>query len=268
MMPLFRLLPMSPVFIGFVAFGSSRVPGARPVGGLAPMTDGRAPTDSLLLTPAQLRERLTRGGVVLLHIGERADYNAGHIPGARFLPYEALSTPRGNGLTLELPAAATLDSLSESVGVSDGARIVLYSSRDWYSPTTRVFLTLDYLGLGDRTSILDGGFAAWQAAGGLVTTALPRPLRGAITVRPRSDVVVDATTVRAAIGDPRVAIVDARDRRFYNGEADGMHAREGHVPGARSLPFNLLIDANGAFKSRALRLRNCSTPPAPPPGGA
>jgi thiosulfate/3-mercaptopyruvate sulfurtransferase len=210
----------------------------------------RGAADSLLLTTAQLRERLTRGKVVLLHIGERADYNAGHIPGARYLPYEAISTQRGTGLVLELPPAAALDSLFESLGVSDESRIVLYWSKDWYSPTTRVFLTLDYLGLGDRTSILDGGFAAWMAAGGPMTTAVPSPTRGTLTVRPRADVIVDAAEVRSAIGDGRVTIVDARDPRFYTGQATGMHVREGHVPGAKNIPFNTLIDERGSFKPR------------------
>ena len=206
--------------------------------------------DSLLLTATQLRDRLTRGNVVLLHVGERADYNAGHIPGARYLPYESISTQRGTGLMLELPPAAVLDSLFESLGVSDGSRIVLYWSKDWYSPTTRVFLTLDYLGLGDRTSILDGGIAAWKAAGGPVTTAVASPARGTLTVHPRSDVIVDAAEVRSAIGNGHVAIVDARDPRFYTGQATGMHVREGHVPGAKNLPFNTLIDEGGTFKSR------------------
>jgi thiosulfate/3-mercaptopyruvate sulfurtransferase len=203
----------------------------------------------LLITPAQLREQIARGGVVLLHIGERADYNAGHIPGARFFPYDAVSRQNA-GLMLELPTASTLDSLFESLGVSDDSRVVLYWGKDWYSPTTRVFLTLDYLGLGDRTSILDGGFAAWRSAGAPVTTDVPRVVRGSLTVHPRPDVVVDAKTLRAAIGDGRTAIIDARDSRFYTGEAEGMHAREGHVPGARNLPFKALIDENGAFKSR------------------
>ena len=248
-MPLFRLLA---VFAAFIDVGYARRPVPpllrRPAAAPVP-----AASDSLLISTAQLRDRLTRGGVVVLHIGERADYNAGHIPGARFLPYDAISTPRGNGgLMLEIPPVATLDSLFESLGVSDGTRIVLYWSRDWYSPTTRVFLTLDYLGLGDRTSLLDGGFEAWKAAGGEVTTEVPRVSRGTLTARPRSDVVVDASTVRAAIGDSRVAIIDARDRRFYAGQAEGMHAREGHVPGARSLPFSTLIDDAGAFKSRVV----------------
>jgi thiosulfate/3-mercaptopyruvate sulfurtransferase len=211
----------------------------------------RGATDSLLVTPGQLRERLTRRNVVLLHVGERFDYNAGHIPGARFLPYDLISTPRGGGLTLEILPAARLDSLFESLGVSDASRIVLYWSKGWYSPTTRVFLTLDYLGLGDRTSILDGGLAAWKADGGPITTAVPPPVRGTLTVHPRDDVIVDAGTVRAAIGDAHVAIVDARDPRFYTGQAQGMHVRGGHIPGAKNLPFNTLIDDNGAFKSRA-----------------
>ena len=216
----------------------------------APHARNRGGNDSLLITPAQLRQRLTRPGVVLLHIGERAEYDAGHIPGAQFLPYAAISTGHDAHPMLEIPPVATLDSLLESLGVSDGSRIVLYWSRDWYSPTTRVFLTLDYFGLGDRTSILDGGFVAWKAAGGEVTRDVPRITRGSLTLRPRTDVIVDANTVRGAIGDPKVAIVDARDTRFYTGQADGARQRAGHIPSAKNLPFYTLLDDRGAFKPR------------------
>jgi len=215
-----------------------------------PRTKSASAADSLLLTAAQLRDRMARGGVVLLHIGERADYSAGHIPGARFLSYDAISTPRGDGLSLELPPVATLDSVFESVGISDGSRIVLYWTKGWYSPTTRVFLTLDYVGLGDRTSILDGGYSAWTESGGAVTTEVPPAVRGSLTTKPRPGVVVDARTVRGAISDARTAIIDARDARFYSGEATGMHVREGHVPGAKNLPFTTLLDGRGSFRSR------------------
>jgi len=215
----------------------------------AAQPSAREAADSLLLTTGELRDRLTRGNVVLLHIGEPADYKAGHIPGARFLPYDAISQRR-NGLVLELPPVSALHSLFESLGVSDASRIVLYWSKDWYSPTTRLFLTLDYLGLGERTSILNGGFAAWKAAGGPVTTAVPSPTHGTLTIHPRSDVIVDATAVRSAIGDARAVVIDARDPRFYTGQATGMHVREGHVPGAKNLPFTTLFDERGTFKPR------------------
>ena len=229
-----RLLPLLALIVASRAVAQPRPPGG---------------TDSLLLSAAGLRDRLTHANVVVLHVGEPADYKAGHIPGARFLPYDAISQRR-DGLVLEMPPPVVLDSLFESLGVSDGSRIVLYWSKDWYSPTTRVFLTLDYLGLGERTSILDGGFAAWKAGGGPVTTDVPPPKRGRLTRRPPSDVIVDATAVRSALGDARVAIVDARDPRFYAGQTTGMHVREGHVPGARNLPFNTLIDEAGRFKAR------------------
>jgi thiosulfate/3-mercaptopyruvate sulfurtransferase len=246
---LFLLAQLSAAFVD----GAAQVPHARPappVAATAARPRGRSGADSLLISATQLRERLTQGKVVVLNIGELAEYKAGHIPGARFLPYEAISTPRGEGLMLEIPSPEKLDSLFESLGVSDDSRIVLYWSKDWVSPTTRVFLTLDYLGLGDRTSILDGGFEAWKAIGARVTTQTMSVSRGSLTVHPRSDVIVDAKTVRASIGKPDVAIIDARDRRFYTGEAQGMHAREGHIPGARNLPFSTLMDDRGTFKSR------------------
>jgi thiosulfate/3-mercaptopyruvate sulfurtransferase len=247
MMPLLRAAPL--VAAAVMGAAATRATDAR--SSSETVVAERAANDSLLLTPAQLRERLARGGVVLLHVGERADYDAGHIPGARYLPYESISTPHGDGLMLELPPAARLDSLLESLGVSNDSRIVLYWGKDWVSPTTRVFLTLDYLGLGDRTAVLDGGFAAWTASGGPVTTEVAPAVRGTLTVTPRPDVIVAAAAVRAAIGDARAAIIDARDRRFYTGAAAGMHAREGHIPGAGSLPFTSLIEDRGAFKPRA-----------------
>jgi len=72
---LLRLLPLLAVFVAPPAAAQPRPGGA----------------DSLLLTAAQLANRLTRGNVVLVHVGEPADYKAGHIPGARFLPYDAIS---------------------------------------------------------------------------------------------------------------------------------------------------------------------------------
>jgi thiosulfate/3-mercaptopyruvate sulfurtransferase len=214
-----------------------------------PQPPARMTAPELLITPAQLREQIARGGLVVLHVGERADYNAGHIPGARFFPYDAVSR-QNEGMMLELPPAAKLDSLFESLGISDESHVVLYWGKDWYSPTTRVFLTLDYLGLGDRTSILNGGFAAWRSSGGQVTTEVPQVVRGSLTVRPKPDVIVDARMVRAAIGDGRTVIIDARDQRFYTGAAEGMHVREGHVPGARNIPYTALIDDSGEFRPR------------------
>jgi len=129
-----------------------------------------SPREPLVVTTAWLANHLHDKGLILFHIGDRATravYDSVHIPGAQFLaPLSEFSTPRVQGsLVLELPSVATLDSVLESKGISDDSRIVLYYAREYFSPTSRAFFTLEYMGLGGRVSILDGGLEAWQAEG-------------------------------------------------------------------------------------------------------
>ena len=123
----------------------------------------------MIVSTAWLAEHLNDRSLVLLHVGDKKEYDAAHIPGAQFIQLSDISTPRGQGLTLELPAVDQLKATFEKFGVTDKSRIVVYFGKDWISPTARVYLTLDYLGLGDRTSILDGGLPAWRSEGRPVT---------------------------------------------------------------------------------------------------
>jgi thiosulfate/3-mercaptopyruvate sulfurtransferase len=102
----------------------------------------------------------------------------------------------------------------------------------------RVVVALDYLGHGDRWSVLDGGLTQWRAEGRPVTRDEPVPGRGAYTARPRPEIVVDAAWVRAHLGDPRFAIVDGRTPQEYAGTARESAPRRGHLPGARLLEWN------------------------------
>ena len=60
-----------------------------------------------------------------------------------------------------MPTAEQLRSQLIKFGISDDSRIVVYQADDWFSPSTRVAFTLDYVGLGAHTVMLDGGLAAW-----------------------------------------------------------------------------------------------------------
>jgi len=97
------------------------------------------------------------------------------------------------------------------------------------SPTTRVFFTLDYLGLGAHASILDGGLPAWRAAGKSVTSELTTAKPGHFTPRPKTGLVVDAAWVNANLGKPGVMILDARAAKFYSGAEAGSMPRAGHI---------------------------------------
>lgn len=205
--------------------------------------------ESLIVSSEWLATHLNDDSLVLLQVGDKDEYLAGHIPGAQFITMPDISTPRGSGLTLELPAVTQLQTAFEKLGVTDKSRVVIYFGKDWVSPTTRVFFTLDYLGLGDRTSILDGGLPAWRAAGKPVTTVLTEAKLGHFTPHPNPTLVVDATWVTANLNRPGVVILDARASKFYSGAEAGSMPRAGHIPKARNIPFSSVVDDSNRFKS-------------------
>jgi thiosulfate/3-mercaptopyruvate sulfurtransferase len=210
---------------------------------------------SLIVSTEWLGKHLSDDSIVLLQVGDKDEYLAAHIPGAQFVTLTDISTPRGQGLALELPSVDQLKAAFEKLGVTDKSRIVVYFGKDWVTPTARVFMTLDYLGLGDRTSILDGGMPAWRAEGRGVTAELREPKRGHFMPRPNTKLVVDAAWVSANLNQTGVAIVDARAAKFYTGAEAGQMPRAGHIPSAKSIPFSSVVeDTTNKFKSvEALR---------------
>src|SRR4030081_273495 len=166
------------------------------------------PRQALVVDAAWLKAHLADPDLVLLHVGDKAEYEAAHIPGARFVSLADISVSdhSGHGLMLEMPPAEDLRHRLEALGISDKSPVVVYYGKDWVSPSTRVMFTLDYAGLGARSSLLDGGQEAWGRAGGAVTkeaTAAKSGTLSPLTVRP---IVVDAATVHARIGTPGVAV--------------------------------------------------------------
>lgn len=204
---------------------------------------------SMLVSTAWLAEHLGDRSLVILQTGNRASYDAGHIPGARLIEMSMISA--SGPLTLELPPVEKLKSAFEELGGSDNSRIVICFSGNSVTSATRTFFTLDYLGLSKQTSLLDGGLEAWKAEGRSVTTEAPVVARGNITQHPRQELVVDAAWVSANLKNPKVAIVDARDPQFYTGASAGRMPRAGHIPTAVNITFSRLADAANKFKDSA-----------------
>ena len=208
-----------------------------------------------LITPAQLEPMLADRAVVLLHVGEKAEYDAAHLPGARHVETRALAAAaQPGGLTLQLPTPADLETRLEALGISDSSRIVVYMGKDWISPLTRVVFTLDYAGLGSKTMVLDGGMPAWKAAGKPLTADVPAaPAVGSLTITARPEAVADLAWVQSHAGTKGSVVIDARNTQFYTGESNnnGRIPRPGHVAGAVSAPFDTWVREDGSFKSRA-----------------
>jgi thiosulfate/3-mercaptopyruvate sulfurtransferase len=195
----------------------------------------------MLVSTDWLAAHLKDDALVVMHVGSQKDYDAGHIPGARLLTLAEISVTGEGGLRLELPPVSTLKAALEKLGVSNSSRVVIYPAGEAVQAATRVWFTLDYLGLGDRASLLDGGLAAWRAEGRPVSTEAAQWTPGTLTVTPRPALVAEADWIHAHLKDPKVRVVDARTPEFYSGENAGGMPRAGHVPGAVNVPFSSLL---------------------------
>lgn len=190
---------------------------------------------TLLVSTEGLARRLNDPRVVVIHVGrDRASYDAGHIPGAQFLPLSAIVAEQ-NGIPNELPAAEALEAAFEGVGVSDNSQVVLYGDLNGLL-AARAFFTLDYLGKTDA-ALLDGGIEQWRKEERPVTTEAPAARTGTLTPRVRRDIVVDADWIRQRLGnDSTIVMIDARPPAEYTGDTpgDGI-TRPGHIPGAHNI---------------------------------
>jgi len=211
---------------------------------VAPSTGAAGADDErtipMLVGVEWLAENLDSPNLVIVQVDQRATgYQEGHIPGARYLAYERIAVER-EGVPTELLPDAELKAAFESVGVGDGVRVVLYGAP---LSAARAWMTLDYLGASQGAAILDGGIAAWRAAGLSVTAEEPPVTTAALTVTPDPVRVVPASFVQERIGDPAFTIVDARPLNEYTGADDGMGGRllAGHIPGARHLYWEELM---------------------------
>ena len=196
-----------------------------------------------VVTSQWVAEQLGSEDLVLLHVGDEEEYNAAHLPGAHYMSLQMISTPHGEGLMLQMPEVEQLASTFATLGVSDDSRIVVYWGKDWVTSTARVALTLDYLGMGSRTSILDGGMPAWQAAGHLVTDEPSTASPGSFTPQVRPDVIAQVEWLSEHLDNPRCAVIDARTPDFYTGDRQSRaNPRPGHIAGAENIPYPSVLD--------------------------
>jgi thiosulfate/3-mercaptopyruvate sulfurtransferase len=205
-----------------------------------------ADTPGLLVTPAELAAALKDPATVVIAVGNSEDdFIAGHIPGARFVRYGDIAID-ADGLSSELPPVDQLRTVLAAAGISHTSKVVIYGAA---IPAARMFFTLDYLG-HPNVKLLNGGLNAWKSTGGAVQVgAAPRVAAATLITKPQPDRVVSADWITERLSSPKMTLLDARpDAEFTgaDGGMNGMHVK-GHLPDARQLVWNSLLDSKGQF---------------------
>jgi thiosulfate/3-mercaptopyruvate sulfurtransferase len=171
-------------------------------------------------------------------------YRAGHLPGARFADLDTeLAGRRGAGGRHPLPEAAEFESLMRRLGVRSDSAVVVYDAADG-AAAARAWWDIRYFG-HDDVRVLDGGYAAWVAAGLPVTTEEPMVASSDFVARPGGLPVLDAdSAARLAVGG---VLIDVRVGERFRGEVEPVDPIAGHIPGAVNLPTAGNVGPDGKF---------------------
>jgi thiosulfate/3-mercaptopyruvate sulfurtransferase len=202
--------------------------------------------DDADLRLADVRWYLTRPG------GGAAAYRAGHLPGAVFVDLDTALTARQGPGRHPLPDPGDFATAMGVLGLGSDHLVVAYDDAGG-TVAARLWWMLEDLG-HERVAVLDGGAAAWLAAGGRLTTEVPSWPASTMRLAPHWRRIVEREVLKGILGT--VTLLDARAAERYRGETEPVDPVAGHIPTARSAPTDGSLAPNGRFRSPAeLRAR-------------
>jgi thiosulfate/3-mercaptopyruvate sulfurtransferase len=196
-----------------------------------------AASSAYLVSAAELVPALHDTALRVVDMGSGDEYAAGHIPGAVHIDWSELQVTDTSAASIAA-WQGTVTALLGKRGISAQDRVVIYDHGTLYG--ARLWWVLDQLGHAQK-QVLDGGFAAWQAAGGPVSKDAVPPQAATYTAHPQPAVLATEAQVQAALGTG-VQLVDARNPDEYSGQNTSGTARGGHIPGAVNVPFTTTAD--------------------------
>lgn len=197
-----------------------------------------------------------------------AEYRAGHIPGARYahIDRDLAAPPRPDSGRHPLPDSQSFGRWLGRMGVGSSSQVVVYDQAGGMFAARLWWMLRHWLG-HPAVAVLDGGWAAWHAAGGPVTDAVPRPAPARFEVTVDDQTWLTSAQLESALAAQRVRLVDARGAARFRGDTEPIDPRPGHIPGALNRPFADNLDERGRFRDPAtLRRRFQATAELPADG--
>jgi thiosulfate/3-mercaptopyruvate sulfurtransferase len=197
----------------------------------------------VLIAPEELSALIATEPTVLIDTRDPKSYAAGHIPDAvnihEIFTYLATSSPEGMAQLKGKFADAF-----GTAGLSGKENAVVYeqSMDTGFGQSCRGYFVLTFLGY-PKVKVLHGGIAAWTAKGLPTSTAVKTPAMKKFPIDPKAgDIMIDAKTMLAAVGDPAIVKLDVRDVDEWVGTSSSPYGkdfcpRKGRIPGARWLEW-------------------------------
>ncbi|HET7267002.1 MAG TPA: sulfurtransferase [Oleiagrimonas sp.] len=181
----------------------------------------------------------------------RQAYRQGHIPGAAYAHLdEDLCDLGKQGLGRHpLPEPEAFAAVLGRWGWKPGVTVVAYDAGNGALTAARLWWLMRWMGAEAR--VLDGGMAAWTAAGKPLEQDAARRPRTQVNVSFNPDMVLLTPQLRSELDAGTALLIDARAAPRYRGESEPIDPVAGHVPGARNHPFAGNVDADQHWRAAA-----------------
>ena len=177
----------------------------------------------------------------------RAEFEAGHIPGARFLDLATLVDPDSD-VPAAIPTATQLSERLGSLGVSNDVRVVLYDDSAVKTAARAWFILRLY---GVDVAILDGGLGNWKAEDRALERGVVDAAPASFSASQGTGSVASRSDMLANIDSADRLVLDARDSKRFSGALPDFrpNVARGHIPGSANLPFDRVLNDDGTYKT-------------------
>ncbi len=213
-----------------------------------------AKAQNVLVSPQWLNENRKDPDLVVIYTGfvVKSDFDREHIEGSRFLWPEwlAFNTPEANMVSADAKAATKV---LQDLGINKNSKVVICHRGGDVTIASRMFLSLENYGIKE-VYYLNGGLEAWKKAGYPVTNK-PSVFKKGNFVATDNGLLVSKEYVQNALQTQTAEIVDARIKRFYDGDPTG-NPRDGHITGAKNIPYPDMVDSTNKIKSDEVLQKN------------
>ena len=183
------------------------------------------------------------------YVGARDEYEQSHIPGAVYIDWTRDIVDLDDIIKAQIALSEQFAQVMGRIGISDQHLVVAYDAHPASQFATRLWWALKYYG-HNKVVVLNGGFPKWQRENLPLNTTIPTYPYATFTPVLQPELRATAIDVLNLLGQPDVALIDARDRGQYSGRVVRKPGRPGHIPGSINIPREELMDpTTGTFRS-------------------
>jgi len=178
------------------------------------------------------------------------DYFTGHLPNAVHIADNLVRQPK-DGLPVQLVDSDKLAGYLSKAGVTDKSKVLIYSDGRDVLGASQIAYALERIGFKNSVAVLDGGLSGYKQTSAELTQVFPKYKTGKLSVKDNKDIRVNLAQVKDLLDKKTAVFIDPRPAKAFAGE-EKYFTRNGHIPGARNIPWPTFTDPQNPHKLKTL----------------